>query len=66
MTYTKNATFHCILTESERLAIVNALAYYLEAHGGMDADRRDEFKLAFKEDGAALVDRLADKVAQLY
>jgi hypothetical protein len=62
-------TLHLILTEAERLRIVNALAFYFESLGcpePMEAERLEQFQLAMAEDHAPSVDQLADRVAGLF
>ena len=60
---------HTVLSESERQAIVNALAYYYDAHTiRLDADMAKQYQMAFHEDnryGAAAITKLADKIATL-
>ena len=59
---------HLVISEADRLRIVNALAFYFEALGcpdPMEAERLEQFRLAMGEDQAAAVDALADRVAGL-
>jgi len=59
---------HMIITEAEQNAIVNALAFTQLMHDSdlhSDADLLEQASLAFKEDGAANVDRLLTKIATL-
>ena len=64
-----NTRIHAILTESERDAIVNALAYYYDAHTvSLNPDMTKQYQMAFHEDnrhGSAAVTKLADKIATL-
>jgi hypothetical protein len=49
--------------------IVNALAFYHAHHiqgALMDEDEREQYMLAFQEDGPTLVDSLATRVANTY
>ena len=44
---------HLIISESEKIAIVNALAFYNDHHAcdlSADDDSQDQWRLAFKED----------------
>ncbi len=64
---------HMIITEAEQNAIVNALAFTQLMHDDdahLDTnvsypDLLEQASLAFKEDGAANVDRLLTKIATL-
>ena len=60
---------HLIVSESEQLAIVNALAFYNDFHAAsLDRDGREQWQLGFKEDNRGFsskgpVDVLATKIA---
>ena len=64
---------HAILTESEQLAIVNALAFYNDyfaAEVDNDSDSMEQWRLAFIEDNRGYrhegpVDQLATRIATL-
>jgi len=63
-------SIHLIISEAEKLAIVNALAFYndYQACEMEDQDCYEQWRLAFREDNCgtepdALVDKLATKVA---
>ena len=63
-------SIHLVISEAEQNAICNALHFSLVMHnsifnGGIDADALEQASLAFKEDGAANVDKLLEKVATL-
>jgi|TARA_R100000482_G_scaffold98419_2_gene42373 hypothetical protein len=60
-------SIHCIISEADQLRIVNALAFYHHVHSTpyRDADELEQFAMAYKEDGAEAVDRLADRIANL-
>jgi hypothetical protein len=60
-------SIHCIISEAEQLRIVNALAFYHHFHSTPyhGADELEQFAMAYKEDGAEAVDRLADRMASL-
>jgi hypothetical protein len=64
-----NKRYHLIINVDEKYAIVNALAFYHAHHmqgALMDADEREQYELAFKEDGPAFVDQLATKIANSF
>lgn len=61
--------YHLIINVDEKYAIVNALAFYHAHHmlgSLLDEDQREQYELAFKEDGPALVDALATRVANTF
>ena len=69
-----NTTLHAIISKSDQLAIVNALAFYNAFHTfpahELDADDRQQWRLAFREDNRGSdregpVDKLANKIANL-
>ena len=64
--------YHMIITEAEKLAIVNALAFYNDVHACEmeDQDCWDQWKMCFREDNVGSepegpVDKLATKIATL-
>ena len=62
-------TLHLVLTEAERLRIVNALTFYSEWLGcpePMEDWRLEQFRLAVAEDHPPSIEALADRVAGLY
>ena len=64
-----NQRYHLIINVDEKYAIVNALAFYHAHHiqgALMDEDEREQYMLAFQEDGPTLVDSLATKVANTF
>ena len=64
-----NQRYHLIINVDEKYAIVNALAFYHAHHiqsALMDEDEREQYMLAFREDGPTLVDSLATKVANTF
>jgi len=64
-----NKRYHLIINVDEKYAIVNALAFYHAHHiqgALMDEDEREQYMLAFQEDGPSLVDSLATRVANTY
>jgi len=65
----ENKRYHLIINVDEKYAIVNALAFYHahHMHGSlMDEDEREQYLLAFQEDGPAKVDALATRVANTF
>jgi len=64
---------HAILTEADKLAIVNALAFYNDywaAEVEQDSDSMEQWRCAFREDNCGgtnhgPVDKLATKIANL-
>lgn len=58
---------HLIITESEQLIIVNALAFYASFFSyTLNEDDREQFQLAFREEGGTeAVNRLTNKVATI-
>lgn len=65
----ENKRYHLIISVDEKYAIVNALAFYRAHHTQgalMDEDEREQYMLAFQEDGPSLVDSLATRVANTY
>ena len=63
-------SIHLIISETEKLAIVNALAFYNDVHAYEmeDQDCWDQWKMCFREDNAGAepegpVDKLATKIA---
>lgn len=65
----ENQRYHLIINVDEKYAIVNALAFYHAHHtfgASLDKDEREQYALAFKEDGADLVDTLATRVANTF
>lgn len=61
--------YHLIINVDEKYAIVNALSFYHAHHtlgALMDEDEREQYMLAFKEDGPSMVDSLATKVANTF
>lgn len=65
----ENKRYHLIINVDEKYAIVNALAFYHahHMHGAlMDNDEREQYLLAFQEDGPAKVDALATRVANIF
>ena len=64
-----NKRYHLIINVDEKYAIVNALAFYHAHHtlgALMDEDEREQYMLAFQEDGPTFVDSLATKVANTF
>ena len=65
-----NKRYHLIIISvDEKYAIVNALAFYHAHHTLgtlMDEDEREQYMLAFQEDGPSLVDSLATRVANTF
>jgi hypothetical protein len=64
-----NKRYHLIINVDEKYAIVNALAFYHAHHtlgSLLDEDEREQYELAFKEDGPTLVDTLATRVANTF
>jgi hypothetical protein len=65
----ENKRYHLIINVDEKYAIVNALAFYHAHHmqgALMDNDEREQYLLAFQEDGPAEVDALATRVANTF
>ncbi len=65
----ENQRYHLIINVDEKYTIVNALAFYHAHHtlgASLDEDEREQYALAFKEDGATLVDTLATRVANTF
>ena len=64
-------SIHLIVSESERLAIINALSFYNDHHTcglSADANSKEEWRCSFKEDNhgndwQGPVDQLASKIA---
>ena len=63
-------SIHLIISETEKLAIVNALAFYNDVHACEmeDQDCWEQWRIAFREDNCgtepkSLVDQLATKIA---
>ena len=63
-------SIHLIVSEAEKLAIVNALAFYNDYHACEmeDQDSWDQWALAFNEDNSGqnpegFVDKLSTKIA---
>ena len=59
---------HIVITDAEQQAIVNALAFYEDYHtlaDGFDADEREQWRLAFRNDRQNLysISDLANKIA---
>ena len=64
-----NQRYHLIINVDEKYAIVNALAFYHAHHiqgALMDEYEREQYMLAFQEDGPTLVDSLATRVATTF
>ena len=64
-----NKRYHLIINVDEKYAIVNALAFYHAHHiqgALMDEDEREQYMLAFQEDGPDFVDNLATKIANTF
>ncbi len=64
-----NKRYHLIINVDEKYAIVNALAFYHAHHiqgALMDEDEREQYMLAFQEDGPVFVDSLATKIANTF
>jgi hypothetical protein len=64
-----NKRYHLIIDVDEKYTIVNALAFYHAHHtlgALMDDDEREQYLLAFQEDGSSLVDTLATRVANTF
>ena len=64
-----NKRYHLIINVDEKYAIVNALAFYYAHHiqgALMDEDEREQYMLAFQEDGPSFVDNLATKIANTF
>ena len=64
-----NKRYHLIINVDEKYAIVNALAFYHAHHiqgALMDEDEREQYMLAFQEDGPTFVDSLATKIANTF
>ena len=65
----ENQRYHLIINVDEKYAIVNALAFYHAHHiqgALMDEDEREQYMLAFQEDGPDFVDNLATKIANTF
>lgn len=65
----ENQRYHLIINVDEKYAIVNALAFYHAHHiqgALMDEDEREQYMLAFQEDGPSFVDSLATKIANTF
>ena len=69
-----NTRIHAILSQADQQTIVNALAFYNAFHtfpaDDLDADDRQQWRLAFREDNRGSdregpVDKLANKIANL-
>ena len=68
-----NTRIHAILSESDQLAIVNALAFYNDywaCEVEHDSDSMEQWRICFREDnhGTAddgLVDKLSTRIANL-
>ena len=67
-----HTSIHLVVSESEQLAIVNALAFYNDYHAGEISlehdDSLEQWRMAFVEDNGGLdlegpVDKLATKIA---
>jgi len=62
-------SIHLIITEAEKLAIINALSFYNDVNATpMDKDAWDQWSMCFKEDNRGNdwqgpVDQLATKIA---
>lgn len=64
-------SIHLIISEAEKTAIVNALAFYNDHHAcdlSTDDDSQEQWRLAFKEDNRGNdwqgpIDQLATKIA---
>lgn len=64
-----NKRYHLIINVDEKYAIVNALAFYHAHHtlgALMDEDEREQYMLAFQEDGPTFVDQLTTRVANTF
>ena len=64
-------SIHLVISNDEKYAIVNALAFYDMYHTAkqdFDDDAKEQWNMCFREDnrGAEVVDKLATKIANTF
>ena len=64
-------SIHLVISNDEKYAIVNALAFYDRYHNSdaeFDRDAEEQWQMCFREDnrGADVVDKLATKIANTF